>query len=1016
MGIADLFIRKKVITILLILLTLVGGYLSYNRLPRFEDPEFVIRQAMITTPYPGARPNEVAEEVTEVVETAVQQLQEVKEITSTSKAGVSEVKVEMELRFARTKDDLQILWTKLRNKLKDIEGQLPPGAGPINVNDDFGDVYALFFAVTGEGYSYAEIKDYLDDLRREILLVPGVARVAFLGEQQEAIFIEISHTKAAQLGISPDAIYQTLKQQNVVVPAGKVKVGPEYIEVSPTGAVDSVTAIEDLLIAGGNTERQIRLSDVATVRREYRDPPRCILRYDGKPAIGIGVSNVAGGNVVETSKAVSARLRELDALRPIGMDLHTISDQGQSVEVSVKGFVVNLLEALAIVVITLLIFMGIRSGFIMGAVLLLTVCGTLIAMLFDGIAMQRISLGALIIALGMLVDNAIVVTEGILIRIQQGQERVAAAREVVGQTIWPLLGGTVVGILAFSAIGFSPDNTGEYAGSLFWVICYSLFLSWVFAITFTPFLCIHFLKTKPLAGSKDPYDAFVFRAYKSLLSRCLKNRWLTSGALLLLLVAAGYGFGFVPSGFFPDSSRPQFVVDYWLSEGSDIREVSKDLEGVEKWVAELDGVTHVTSITGMGALRFILTYNPESPSASYGQLLVDVADFRKIPELINTIQDRLDNEYPDAQAKAWKFVLGPGGGSKIQASFRGTDPNVLRELSEQAKQIYNEEPDAIAVKDDWRERTKVVRPVFDEARARRAGVTLADMNNALQTTFTGSQVGIYRERDMLIPIVSRLPENERRQIDNIQDIQVYSPLSGRYIPLEQVASAFPTVFENAMIRRVDRFPTIKAQCDPRAGVLASEVFERLRPKIETLPLPPGYGLEWKGEYGDSKKAQQGLVSTLPFCLVAMVLVVFFLFNSVRQPVLIWLAVPLAIIGVTIGLLVFRAPFEFMAILGFLSLVGMLIKNAIVLVDQTDMEIREGKPRFRAIIESSVSRVRPVSMGALTTVLGVMPLLLDPFFRSMAVTIMFGLTFATVLTLVVVPVLYAIFFRIGTNEV
>jgi len=1008
---AGLFVEKRTTSAVLLILVLVWGYSAYQKLARFEDPEFVIRTAVINVPYPGARPNEVAEEVTDLIESAAQQLQEVKEITSVSRAGMAEVKVEMLIEFSPSKNVLEGLWTKLRNKLRDVEKNLPPGAGPIIVNDDFGDVFALFYAVTGEGYSLREVQDYVRDLRKELLIVPGVARVALLGEAEEAVFIEIARERAASLGISPDTIYSTLKQQNVVGPGGKIDVGPDYVEIAPIGQITSVDAIENLLLSGQGAGRQILLRDIATVSRGYIEPPDCMLRYDGQPAVGLGISAVSGGNVVETAKAVRARLAHLEALRPIGMDLHTISDQGDTVDVAITGFVVNLIESLAIVVITLLIFMGLRSGVIMGAVLLVTVCGTLVLMQFDDIAMQRISLGALIIALGMLVDNAIVVTEGILIGVQSGGDRRATASSVVAQTAWPLLGGTIVGILAFSAIGLSPDATGEYAGSLFWVIGFSLFLSWVFAITFTPFLCSLLLTPGKKADSADPYDSWLYHGYQRVLKRLLQMRWATSAGMLALLAAAMFGFGFVPAGFFPESSRAQFVVDFWRPEGADIRATHRDLTDIEGWVRELDGVMHVTAVSGSALLRFMLTYAPESPSTSYGQLLIDVDDYRRIPGLITTIQDRIDHEYPDGQAKAWKFILGPGGGSKIQAEFRGPDAATLRDLANQAKEIFHADPQAVAVKDDWREPVKVVRPVFSEVQARRAGVSLEDFREALQQALVGTQVGIYREQDRLIPIIARSPETERADIHEMQSVQVYSRTAGAFVPIMQLISEIRTEFENPAVRRVDRFPTITAMCDPASGILASEIFERVRPKVESIPLPPGYALEWEGEYGDSQKAQSGLMSTLPFSLVAMVLTILLLFGGLRQVAVIWLTVPLAVIGVTIGLLLFQAPFEFMAILGFLSLIGMLVKNAVVLVDQIDLEIREGKERFRAIIDSSVSRVRPVSMGALTTVLGVSPLVFDPFFRSMAVTIMFGLTFATVLTLFFVPVLYAIVFRI-----
>ncbi|GMV99845.1 MAG: multidrug transporter AcrB [Candidatus Hydrogenedentota bacterium] len=1011
MKLAEFFISKTIISVLSIMLILAGGYYAYLNLGRFEDPEFLIRVAVVIVPYQGARPQEVADEVTEVVESAVQQMQEIEKITSISKAGVAEVQVEMNRAFSKDKAELQQLWGKLRNKLKDVEHELPPGAGPIIVNDDFGDVFSLFYTVTGDGYSLTEVTDYAEDLRRELLLVPGVGRIALLGQPEEALFVEIERSRAAQQGITQDEIYQTLKLQSTVAPSGRVQVGSRYIEISPVGEIDSVESISNLLIATPDGTRQLRLGDVATVTRGIKDPPSALMYLNGKPAIGLGISNVAGGNVVVMGDAVQARLAELDSIRPIGIELTPISLQSESVRTAVGGFMNNLIAAVIIVIVTLWLFMGFRPSLVMGIVLIVTVMATLIVMYMQDIYMQRISLGALIIALGMLVDNAIVVTEGILVRVQAGDDHVESAKGVINSTTMPLLGGTAVGALAFGAIGLSPDNTGEYAGSLFWVITYSLLLSWVFAITLTPFLCVYLLKVPKGKASNLGYDNWFFRSYRGILRVCIRFRSATVLVLLVLLVLAVVGFGLVPSGFFPESTRPQFVVDFWLPQGSHIDAVRDELESLAGWVRGLEEVTGVTSIVGQGALRFMLTYNPESPNTSYGQLLVDVEDFRSIPGLVDRIQTKINASYPDAQGKAWKFVLGPGGGSKIEAAFRGPDPGMLRRIADQAKSIMYEDGGAIAIQDDWRQQTVLLHPVFSEAQARRVGVTLADLRKSLQYSFSGTQVGIYREDDKLLPILSRLPERERISMDEIQQVQVFSPVLRKYVPITQVVSRFDSSYENAIIRREDRFPTIQAQCDPGPGELASTLFERIRPKIEAMELPPGYSLIWNGEYGDSQKAQKGIISTLPICFIAMVVIVVMLFNAIRQPLIIWLCVPLSIIGVTIGLLMFQAPFEFMAILGFLSLTGMLIKNAIVLVDQIDMEIREGKKPFLAILDSAASRVRPVSMGAVTTVLGVAPLLLDPFFKSMAVTIIFGLTFATVLTLIVVPVLYAIFFRI-----
>ncbi|MBP6382102.1 MAG: efflux RND transporter permease subunit [Pseudomonadales bacterium] len=1012
MNIAEYTIRKSVIAWVASVIVLAGGFLGYERLGRFEDPEFVIRQAVVVTSYPGASPSQVAEEVTDAIEGAVQQMQEVKEITSVSRAGESLVKVEAKLEFSRTQAELDQVWDKLRSKIAEVSRAMPPGAAEPMVKGDFGDVFALFFAVTGEGYTPRQLYDYVDLLRRELVLVPGVARVALLGQRREAIFVEVSRERAAQLGVPLEAVYASLRAQNVVSPAGQVPAGPLRLQINPEAPVASVDTLRDLVVAGDSASGLVRLQDIASIRRDYTTPPAVLMRHDGRPAIGLGISNVAGGNVVAMGDAVKRRLAELEGQRPVGMELNVVSFQSDSVRAAVDGFVQNLVAAVAIVVLVLLLFMGMRSALIIGAVLVLIVAGTLIAMLADGIAMQRISLGALIIALGMLVDNAIVVTDGILVRMQRGEAAAPAAAAVVKATAWPLLGGTVVGILAFSAIGLSPTDMGEYAGSLFWVILYSMMLSWLFAITLTPLFCVALLRVE--AKPAGAADGRVLRAYRGLLQATLAHRR-ASGMVLAGLLAVGVvAFGFVPPGFMPDSARPQFVVDLYLPQGTGIETTAEVVAQAGRRVRAREGVTHVTSFVGQGALRFMLTYSPEDPNPAYGQLLVDVEHFGQIAGLIAGLQQELEQQFPNADIKAWKFMLGRGGGKKIEAAFRGPDPRVLRRLAEEAKGIMAADPEALAIQDDWRQQVPVVKPRFSVDAAQRAGVLPTEIAAALERNFSGQQIGVYREGEELIPIVARAPAHEREGVEDLRNVQVFSQLAGRFVPVEQFLEQLETRWEDAIIRRENRFPVIKAQCDPPPGMLAAPLFERLRPQIEAITLPPGYVLEWHGEHKASTEANAGLAAAAPYGFAAMVLAVILMFNALRQAAVIWLTVPLAVVGVAIGLLLFQAPFEFMAILGFLSLTGMLIKNAIVLVDQIDAEIRAGKPRHQAIIDAATSRARPVFLGAATTVLGVAPLLADPFFRSMAVTIMFGLIFATALTLVVVPLLYAVFFGIRAD--
>ena len=1011
MNIAELSIRKRTITLVLTALLAVGGVISYEQLPRLEDPEYTIKTALVMTPYPGATASEVEEEVTDVIEKAAQQLGQLKRVTSKSERGLSTVTVDIKDKFDRAA--LPQVWDELRRKVNDARKQLPPGAGPSLVNDDFGDVYGIFVAVTGDGYSYAELKEYAKLVQRELLLVQDVKKIELYGVQPEVIYVKMLRQKLAQLGISQEAIFAALAEKNLASEAGKVKVGSEYIPIEPTGTFETVESMADLIISEPGAKALIRLGDVATIERGYQDPATGKLRFDGQPAVGIAISTVTGGNVVTMGEALQKRMRELRSRRPVGMEFGIIAMQSDAVTEAVNGFVINLIEAVLIVVAVLLIFMGVRSGMLIGAILFLTIGGTLIIMNAYAITLERISLGALIIALGMLVDNAIVVTDGILIRIQQGQDRIRAAAEVVARNMTPLFGATVISVVAFAAIGLSQDNTGEYCRSLFTVLLISLMFSWVTAITITPLFCVMFLKAKPPGkGNEDPYGGVVFQVYKRFLKLCLRFRWPTVGVVVGMLALSVYGYGFLDQSFFPASTRPQFMIDFWLPQGTHIDDTEKTIERIEKYLHtehEKD-VEHVTTFVGKGGTRFLLTYSPEKPDSAYAQLLVSVKDYDSIDAMVPAVQAWLDANFGDAVSMVKKFQLGPGEGGKIQVRFSGPDRAGLRRVAEDAMGIIAQDGNGIGIRTDWRQRSKVLQPVLSEAQARRTGIDRSRLATALEMAFTGTKAGVFREGDELLPIVARPPESERNDVDSIKDVQVFSPVADQMVPIRQIVSHFDTVWEDPIIWRRNRIRTITLHCDARTG-MPSVLLNRIMPQIEAIELPPDSFLEWGGEYESSKDAQAGLSKSIPGFLLLMVLTVIFLFNALRQPAIIWLCVPLALIGITSGLLVTGQPFGFMSLLGSLALSGMLIKNSIVLLDQVGIEIEEGKDPFNAVVDSGVGRMRPVSMAAITTILGMLPLFLDAFFKAMAVTIMFGLGFATILTLIVVPVLYVIFFRV-----
>ena len=1008
MKITEFCIDNQTTTFVLTFVMVVAGLSAYQKMGRLEDPEFTIKDAVISTRYPGASAEAVEEEITDEIETAVQQLEQLKEVKSQSYRGLSIVTATIKDNY--DKETLPQVWDELRRKVADATLRLPPGAGQPFVNDDFGDVYGIFFALYGSEYSFDDLWEVAKLLRRELLLVDGVAKIDIFAEQLEVIYVELDRDRMSQLGISPTTIANELKRQNLVSNAGSVSIGDDFVTIDPTELVSSEADLASILLSESATDAQIYLRDIANIRRGYREPPSQLLRFDGNPAIGIGISTVSGGNVVVMGELLKARMKALAAQIPLGMDFGVIAMQADAVQTSVQGFIVSLLQAIAIVVVVLLFFMGLRSGLLIGFVLFLTICGSFIFMSAMGVTLERISLGALIIALGMLVDNAIVVVDGMLIRFQQGMDKRKAAIEVVKQTAIPLLGATIIAVLAFAAIGTSQDKTGEYTRSLYTVIMISLLLSWVTAVTVTPLLCMKFLKTSAAEGSSDPHGGGFYRYFSKFLHRCIRMRYLTIGLIIAVFAVAVYGFGQVSQSFFPNSTRPQFMVDYWLPQGTSLNRSNADARKVEQYILGLEGVTHVTSVIGQGAPRFLLTYTPEKLNSAYTQFLVDVDDATRIDGLYDEIQDTLTENFEDAQVQSRKFILGPGEPGKIQAKFFGPDPNVLRQLSSQAEEILSGHYDAFGVRNDWRDRVMVLRPVIAEQQANLNNISRQDINYVLLQAFEGLTVGVYREGDELLPIILRAAEPDRSNVASIRNLQIWSPAARRMIPLRQVINGFETVFEDEIIQRINRERVITALADPRHGQ-APTLLNDVRASIEAIEMPDGYRLEWWGEHKSSGEAQEALASKIPMFMIMMILITIALFNDLRQTAVIWLVVPLAVIGVTVGLLATKQPFGFMAMLGFLSLSGMLIKNAIVLVDEINTQRREDKPAIDAVVGSAVSRLRPVALAAATTVLGMAPLFPDAFFVSMAVTIAFGLSFATILTMVVVPVLYATMFGI-----
>ncbi|MDF5010666.1 multidrug efflux RND transporter permease subunit VmeV [Vibrio parahaemolyticus] len=1014
MNIAEYSIKNKVISWLFIVILAIGGVTSFLDLGRLEDPAFTIKDAMIVATYPGATSKEVEEELTYPLEKEIRKLPYIDRITSTSSNGMSQIMVSMKMDYGP--DELPQIWDEMRRKINDLQPTLPQGVQSLQIIDDFGDVYGVMLMLTGDDYDYVELKRYADHLRREIELVDGVGKVDIAGDQQEMLFVEISLDRLASLNLDMNVVSGLLNQQNNVVSAGEVMVNGESLVIRPSGTLNTVQALENLIIHGRDTGNLIRLKDVATITRSIQEKPGNMILFNGKKAINIGISFASGVNVVEVGERLNAELSSLESIKPAGLDMSYFYNQAQEVDDSVKAFVISLAEAVAIVIIVLLFTMGLRSGVIIGVVLLLTVFGTFILMNYNNIELHRISLGALIIALGMLVDNAIVVVEGILVGLKKGRTKVQAAVDIVKQTQWPLLGATVIAITAFAPIGLSQDATGEFMGSLFWVLCFSLFLSWVTAITLTPFLADLLLKEeeKETNGEdEDPYKGWLFVVFGALLKFSLRFRWMTVAAMVALLVGAVIAFGNVKQQFFPPSNTPMFYVDMWMPEGTDIRQTIKQAETVESYIRQQDDIDFVSVSIGQGLQRFALTYQPEKSYEAYAQFQVRTTDRDNMFKLLHKLDDNLAKTFdePTFQFKLMEF--GPSPASKIEARITGPDPKVLRELAVQVEDILHTDPGARNIRHDWRERTKELVPVFNESKARRLGISKEDLSSTLQMAFGGSTFGVLRDGTHTLPIMMRLPEAERVDFESLQNVKIWSPSLQTYIPVDQIIDGVELDWSEPLIQRRDRKRTLTvlADHDVLSDDTAASLFARVQPKVMALHIPEGYEITWGGEYESSKDAQEGLFGSLPMGYLLMFIITILLFNSIKKPLVIWFTVPLSIIGVAFGLLTTNMPFSFTAFLGLLSLSGMILKNGIVLLDQINLELESGKDPYLAIVDSAISRVRPVSMAALTTILGMIPLVFDAFFGSMAITIMAGLGFATVLTLIVVPVMFAILFRI-----
>lgn len=1050
MNLTGFAIEKKAFTNFVVFLLIVGGLFSYFTLGRLEDPDFTVKTGVIFTAYPGASPEEVELEVTDRLEVALQELTQLRYLYSMSKAGQSIIKIDM--KQAVEADELPQVWDEMRKKIRDVQSQMPPGVLKPEIIDDFSFVFGFVLAVTGDGYSYAELEDYVKDIKKELSLVPGVSRVDLWGVQPKVIYLDVSEAQFAELRITEEDIIGTLAQQNMVVSGGSVEVPGRRYRIETTGEFQSPEEIGELVIrrsvgdtlsnigaeltpysrelvestpmgsaASGSRATTvagelIRVKDVATVRRGYLEPPITQMRYQGEPALAIQLANVSGGNILDTGAALDARLEELLAELPAGINVEKFTWQSDLVRESINGFVINLAEAILIVLVVLTVAMGWRMGIVIGWALILTILGTFVVMKILGIDLQRVSLGALVVALGMMVDNAIVVADNYSVRLARGMKKMEAAIESAAHPSIALLGATIVAAMAFYPVFAAQADAGEYGRSLFVVVGVSLMLSWLIAMTVTPLNCMAMLKPpKEGADKVDPYAGGFFRGYKRLLEGAIRKRVLTIGAMVVLLVAAVVGFlSSVPQQFFPDSTRTQFMIDYWAPMGAPIQGVSEDLKKIEQRLVDDPRVKDVAAFIGAGGPRFYLPVDPEFPWAGYAQLIVNTPTFADVNSLVAELEPQLNQEFPQAMTRVRKYTVGPGDTWPFELRISGpaeADLATLRRLGEEGMAILNETPLAKQVRTDMRNRVQKVVTEYNQERGRWSAVSRANIAKATRRAYDGMPVGRYRDGDDMLPIIVRDTEDERRQAaTNLDLIQVQPTLSLQTIPLGQVTDDIRLEWEDPVITRFQRRRQVAIQAAPDGvtfPALRSEVIDQ----FEAMELPPGYDMFWDGEYDSTITAQLSLVPGGVPALVIMTLIIVALFNSVRPSLVMALTVPFALIGITAILAPTQTPFGFMAILGAMSLIGLMIKNSIVLLDEIQSNQASGMSPYDSTVAAGISRVRPVVLGAATTVLGVLPLVQDAFWVSMALTIMFGLAVGTVLTMVMVPTFYATVYKI-----
>jgi multidrug efflux pump len=1012
-NLSEWALRNRTLVLYAMVVLALLGAMSWNRLGQSEDPPFTFKVMVVRTLWPGATAEDVARQVTERVEKSLMTTGKYEFIRSYSRAGESQVI--FAARDSLTSKDVPDLWYQVRKKIGDIEPTLPEGTvGPF-FNDEFGDTFGNIYALTGEGFDYAVLKDYAERIELELQRLPDVGKVELVGLQDEKVWIELSNTKLATLGIPLSAVQTALSEQNAVVPAGFFETSTDRVQLRVTGAFRSVDALRDFPIRVG--DRTVRLGDVATVKRGFADPAAPRMRFMGQDAIGIAVAMKDGGDILRLGDKLEHEFARLQRSLPAGMALRKVSDQPHAVRESVGEFMKVLTEAVAIVLLVSFFSLGFRTGLVVAVTIPLVLAMTFAVMDYFGIGLHKISLGALVLALGLLVDDAIIAVEMMAIKMEQGFSRLKAASFAWETTAFPMLTGTLVTAAGFLPIATAASSTGEYTRSLFQVVTIALVVSWIAAVLFIPYLGDKMLPdlAKKHVEAHDPHATKFYQRFRGLLDWCLAHRKLVIALTIAAFIASIALFRFVPQQFFPDSTRPELMVDMELAEGSSLKATEAQAKRLEAMLKKRAGVDNYVAYVGTGSPRFYLPLDQQLPAANFAQFVVRASDTDAREEVRTWLIDDVAPRFPSLQVRVTRLENGPPVGYPLQFRVSGEHIDRVRAIAKQVEAQVRANPNVSNVNLDWDEPSKVVRLEIDQDRARVLGVSSAQLSKFLSGSLSGLHVSTYREGNELIEVLLRGTGDERTRLDLLGSLAVPTQ-NGNTVPLSQIAT-LRDVFEDGIVWHRDRLPTVTVRADIRNKLTAPTIVDQVLPSLEGIraSLPEGYLLETGGAVEDSARGQNSIKAGMPLFLFVVVTLLMLQLRSFSRTALVLLTAPLGLIGVTLFLLVFRVPFGFVAMLGTIALAGMIMRNSVILVDQIEQDIRHGNDRWHAIIEATVRRFRPIVLTALAAVLAMIPLSRSAFFGPMAVAIMGGLIVATALTLLFLPALYAAWFKVKRDE-